>query len=48
MVIQKITDHVTREIRLKRLSRDKGVKLIKKFQNLKTHDFELFFKFNKK
>ena len=38
----KITDHVTREIRLKRLSRDKGVKLIKKFQNLKTHDFELF------
>ena len=43
----KITDHVTREIRLKRLSRDKGVKLIKKFQNLKTHDFELFFKFNK-
>ncbi len=43
----KITDHVTREIRLKRLSREVGIKIVEKYQNLKSDDFELFFKFNR-
>jgi len=31
----KVTDHATREIRLKRLTREQGISLVKKYQNLK-------------
>ncbi len=42
----KITDHVNREIRLKKLSREKGIEIVKEYQTQKTDDFEPFFIFN--
>ena len=31
----KVTDHASREIRLKRLTREQGIELVKKYQNIK-------------
>ena len=38
----KITDHVSREIRLKRLSRNEGIELVKKYYKLKPSDQNIF------
>jgi len=38
----KITDHVSREIRLKRLSRKKGIDLVRQYSNQKPNDIKLF------
>jgi N-acetyl sugar amidotransferase len=40
----KITDHVNREIRLKRLNRQDGLELIRKFQNREPKNLDLFLK----
>ena len=40
----KITDHCTREIRLKRLKRSDAIKLIEKYNNVKLKDLDLFSK----
>ncbi len=40
----KVTDHASREIRLKRLTREKGIELVKHYQNLYPRDLELFLK----
>ncbi len=40
----KITDHCTREIRLKRLKRSDAIKLIEKYNNVKFKDLDLFSK----
>jgi len=39
----KIYDHVSRDIRLKRLSRENGIKLIKKYQDVKPKNLNKFF-----
>jgi N-acetyl sugar amidotransferase len=38
----KITDHVCREIRLKRLSREEGIRIIKEYENRKPKNLKLF------
>ena len=38
----KVTDHASREIRLKRLTRDDGIKLIKRYSNIMPKDKNLF------
>lgn len=38
----KVTDHVCREIRLKRLTRDEGINLVKKFSNVVPNTLQLF------
>lgn len=38
----KITDHASREIRWGRLSRDEGIKLVEKYQNIIPKDIKLF------
>lgn len=43
----KVTDHVCREIRLKRLSRNQGIRLVEKYQNKIPNDTSLFCNFNK-
>ena len=37
----KVTDHACREIRLKRLSREEGIALVKKYQNIASQDLPL-------
>lgn len=39
-----ITDHVTREIRLKRITRNQGIDFIKKYSNIFPKDIEIFSK----
>ena len=41
----KVTDHASREIRLRRLTRDQGIHLIKRYSNKKLKDISLFCKF---
>jgi len=38
----KVSDHASREIRLKRLTRNRAIELIKKYQNINPSDEELF------
>ena len=38
----KVTDHVSREIRLKRLTRNDGIELVKKYSNIEPVDTKLF------
>ena len=38
----KVSDHASREIRLKRLTRNRAIELIKKYQNINPYDEELF------
>jgi N-acetyl sugar amidotransferase len=38
----KVTDHACREIRLKRMSRDEGIDLIRKYRFIKSRDVDLF------
>lgn len=38
----KVTDHASREIRLKRLTREEGIELVKKYQNIKPKDVETY------
>jgi len=38
----KITDHATREIRLKRLTRKEGIELVKRYQDQKPQNLQLF------
>ena len=38
----KVTDHACREIRLKRLTRQEGIGLVKKYQNKKSEDLKYF------
>ena len=38
----KVTDHATREIRLKRLTRSQGIDLVKTYANVKPNDAALF------
>jgi len=38
----KATDHACREIRLKRMSREEGVEIVKKFQEVKPRNLDLF------
>ncbi len=38
----KVTDHVCREIRLKRMTRNEGVRLIEKYKNVECRDIRLF------
>ena len=38
----KVTDHACREIRLKRLTREEGIELVKKYQNKKPEDLKYF------
>jgi len=38
----KVSDHAAREIRLKRMSYEQGKELVKKFQNIKPNDLDLF------
>ena len=38
----KVTDHACREIRLKRLTREEGIDLVKKYQNKKPKNLKLF------
>ncbi|MBU0758597.1 MAG: N-acetyl sugar amidotransferase, partial [Nanoarchaeota archaeon] len=38
----KVTDHACREIRLKRLTREEGINLVKKYQDLKPQKLKLF------
>lgn len=38
----KVTDHACREIRLKRLSREEGVQLVKQYENVMPKDTDLF------
>lgn len=40
----KVTDHASREIRLKRMTREEGISLVSKFQNKKPKDLNLFLK----
>ena len=40
----KVTDHATREIRLKRLTRSQGIDLVKRYANVKPNDAALFCK----
>ena len=40
----KVTDHATREIRLKRLTRSQGIDLVKRYANVKPNDVALFCK----
>jgi len=42
----KVTDHATREIRLKRLSRDKAKELVKVYANVQPKDLNTFLSFN--
>lgn len=37
----KVTDHATREIRLKRISREDGIALVEKYQNIKPKNLDL-------
>ncbi len=38
----KVTDHASREIRLKRLTREEGAELVRQYQNIKPNDASLF------
>lgn len=38
----KVTDHASREIRLKRLTREEGVDLVKKYNDVKPSDLQMF------
>ncbi len=38
----KVTDHACREIRLKRMTREEGIDLVKKYQDVKPNDLPLF------
>jgi N-acetyl sugar amidotransferase len=38
----KVTDHATREIRFGRITRDQGIKLVKKYENIKPKNLHLF------
>ena len=38
----KVTDHATREIRLKRITREKGIELVKKYSNIWPDDINIF------
>ncbi len=40
----KVTDHASREIRLKRMTRETGIKMVKKYSSLIPNDFDLFLK----
>lgn len=40
----KVTDHATREIRLRRITRNQGINLVKKYQNVKPVNLDLFLK----
>ncbi|MBK26591.1 MAG: LPS biosynthesis protein [Halobacteriovorax sp.] len=40
----KVTDHASREIRLKRLTRSAGIELVKKYSNIKPNDLDVFSK----
>ena len=40
----KVTDHATREIRFKRITRDQGIELVKKYENIKPKFLDLFAK----
>lgn len=39
----KVTDHASREIRLRRMSREEGIELVKKYRNIEPKNFQLFF-----
>mgnify|MGYP001208866519 CR=1 FL=1 len=40
----KVTDHATREIRLKRMTREEGIEMVEKYSNIEPKDLELFLK----
>lgn len=40
----KVTDHACREIRLKRMTREEGIALVEKYQEVQARDGELFYK----
>jgi N-acetyl sugar amidotransferase len=40
----KVTDHASREIRLKRMSREEGIEMVRKYQDVKPKDLPLFLK----
>lgn len=40
----KVTDHACREIRLKRMTREEGIEMVRKYQDLKPNDLPLFLK----
>lgn len=40
----KVTDHVCREIRLRRMTREKGIELVKKYSNIQPKNLDLFLK----
>lgn len=40
----KVTDHASREIRLKRMTREEGIEMVRKYQDVKPKDLPLFLK----
>ena len=40
----KVTDHASRETRLKRMTREEGIAMVRKYQNVKPNDLPLFLK----